>query len=848
MKILGSLGELVSKRPLAVVIGSIVFTVLLMAGAGIAFVTGHTELRTNINDLFPEYDEVLILNAIVEDFGDSDPLLVVVSADDVLTPEVFERILELDQDLKSDEQVLDGLVGGSDEDKRDSVVSLPAILGAYAVFKSTGEFNPTAGQIAEEIAGLETDQDVRQLLTFFLNDSVVPDIQKTFVRSLLPKAYTPGDEEPSAFMQVPPAMAGKLFGASAESMLMFMSMKASVSDEELEKVELYLRDEVIEPYRGDGVEFATFAFGILSASYAEAETAIEPLFELALIFMFAISFLNYRRISDTLLASAALFMVLIWSASGIGIMGFNYSLMNIMVPLMIMGLAIDFSFHALIGYRERLAGEDDPPARVRSAATVMIKFVGIAFVLATVTTGFGFLANVSSDLPAINEFGIVAAVSVLFILIINVTFLPAARVLLDLRRHRKGKPVTGVIPPERISAAPGKLLGPLSWTVRHPWVLIVPLLALAVPGYMAVGGMKASYDPTGELIESQEFTQAFRTLNDDYSFGTESIVIRVDGDFEDPNSWASIQESIDNAVGDEFVVSVDDVPTIEWIGAIMPSIAAGDPGYLAIDRDLDGIPDQGVDSAQMREALDRLADNSASVGQLLHKGPDGYDGILVRVATQTNIGEHGLEARDELEVDFQPATAQGMDVAFTGTPIIWNKGLNEFSNSLLNSTFLVMMFALILLGLVFGIIHRSVLLGVLTAIPAFVAVGWTLGFMNLADIPLNMMTALVGSLAIGLGIDYPIHLANRWVAERKDGNGVIKSYTVAMRSTGRELLFSAATTMAVFISLSLMPMPVMQMFGVVMSAAIVFAFLGAVLLLPMLLGIWHRDKNEAAEQ
>ena len=821
IKLLKKLGIHVSKHPKRVVLVTFIVTILMLLGMGAAIETGSTEFRTNINDLFPDYNEVEILNEIENDFGNGEPYIVLIKADDVLTPEVFVKTVELAQKLQEDEEVLKYIVGETDLEKSNYVYSLPVTLANYYLYKQ-GKYDPTTSELYNTASNFNSSLEIRDLIIGLMNDPVISDMEKSLIRSLLPTTFDPVSND------------------KVTSMVLMVQLDSSISDKKLEEIELHIRDDIIDDIRTDDVEMYSYAFGLLSPSYAEAEAELEPLFMLMVIAIFILSLINYRRFSDALLANLTVLIVIIWTFCIIGILGYDYNFLNIMVPFLVTGLAIDFSFHSIIGYRERLGGKGKPEVRIKQAVIKMVTFVGVAFILATITTTFGFLSNIVSDLSAMGEFGIIAAFGIIFACLLNLTFAPAVRELIDLRRLKKGKMLQGEISSAKITARPGKVLGPLSKTVKKPWVLIIVLILLCLPGYAILPDIRASYDPTGELLETQEITKAYRELNDDYSVGTEMILIRIDGDLENPQVWQAINQSINNAGDDKYVATQNGTAKIEWVGLLLQSIGRTDPGYRAVDADLDGIPDPGVASNDLVQMLDNISIAFPTLNQYIHKGPGGYDGVILRVITRTNVGQHGLDARSELTNDLQPVYDTNAKIQFTGEPIIWNKGLNDFTESLIFSTFLVIIFAFFLLLIVFGLLYRSPLLGVLTALPPIMAFGWTLGFMALIGIPLNMMTAFVGALTIGLGIDYPIHLVTRWAEERKKGGALLKCYTISIRSTGKELTFSALTTLSAFIAFALMPMPVMAQFGIVMIVSIFFCLLGAVFVMPLLICIWHR--------
>lgn len=84
-----------------------------------------------------------------------------------------------------------------------------------------------------------------------------------------------------------------------------------------------------------------------------------------------------------------------------------------------------------------------------------------------------------------------------------------------------------------------------------------------------------------------------------------------------------------------------------------------------------------------------------------------------------------------------------------------------------------MLFALavvtLTLAAVFYAMHGSATLGLVVAIPIALVLGVVTGGMYLLSIPLTLLTALLTSLGIGLGVDYNIHVGDRYADERRNG-------------------------------------------------------------------------------
>jgi predicted RND superfamily exporter protein len=105
---------------------------------------------------------------------------------------------------------------------------------------------------------------------------------------------------------------------------------------------------------------------------------------------------------------------------------------------------------------------------------------------------------------------------------------------------------------------------------------------------------------------------------------------------------------------------------------------------------------------------------------------------------------------------------------------------------------------------------------------------------------LNVMTIMITSLTIGLGITYAIHAVERFRLYANNTGDVIGAVSETIGHTGGALLISAVTTMIGFGMLIFTPMPVEQQFGIITALTIAFAFLTSIFILPPILLFWGR--------
>ncbi|MBU1076193.1 MAG: MMPL family transporter [Spirochaetes bacterium] len=112
---------------------------------------------------------------------------------------------------------------------------------------------------------------------------------------------------------------------------------------------------------------------------------------------------------------------------------------------------------------------------------------------------------------------------------------------------------------------------------------------------------------------------------------------------------------------------------------------------------------------------------------------------------------------------------------------------------------------------------------------------WDLGIIYIVYGRLNLMTAMVGVILIGLGIDYAIHLITAYTQNRYQGLPQKEAMIQTYQKTGPGLLTGALTTAVAFLVFMISEIEVMQELGFAMGIGIICTFLSALVILPALI-------------
>jgi len=124
---------------------------------------------------------------------------------------------------------------------------------------------------------------------------------------------------------------------------------------------------------------------------------------------------------------------------------------------------------------------------------------------------------------------------------------------------------------------------------------------------------------------------------------------------------------------------------------------------------------------------------------------------------------------------------------------------------------------------------------ILIILPLVIGIIFTFAFASLLYGSLNILTAFIGVILLGLGIDHGIHLLSRYQDERKKGLSESTVISNTFTQTGRSVVIAALTTLVIFIGLGFSEFRAFHEFGIIAAGGMVFIVLSYLLCMPPLL-------------
>jgi predicted RND superfamily exporter protein len=545
-------------------------------------------------------------------------------------------------------------------------------------------------------------------------------------------------------------------------------------------------------------------------------------------------------------------MVIVWTF-GLGvILGFTFNPMTIAVPVLLVGLSVDYGIHLTLRYRLEKRTKS-----LKTATIATISSIGMALMLATITTVFSFMTNYTSDLSMMREFGMMAAIGIICAFLVMNTFIPATRLLLDQRRERKGLRKGSTSGQKRGEHRESALIrfiqvGATAAT-RYSTVIVVVAVVLSGLSFYTLTAIDTEFDFMDFLPEDMEETQTINYLFENFNFSSSSSTVLTEGMVATGPVLQAIYTSERNMDDARDVVKKGErADTRSPITIIHKYVDPTSPAYDAdlnavyqtTEPDTNGIPT--VNITGLFGAFYAHPSAARDIAGVVHINDKGeYDAAIISVSVH-EAGDGGKLLTEELNEAIDPLTEKKDDgdldeAIVTDGPVMTYTTVSAISEAGQRSVLLTVIAALLLLTFTYYIFYKTWMVGLLSTIPIILVIGWVYGSMYLLDIPLNVVTIMISALTIGLGITYAIHISHRFLEELH-----IKPWKQALCDTvghtGAALFGAAATTIGGFGILMFSILPPMAQFGIVSALSIFYSFLASVFVLPSFLAIWARRK------
>lgn len=720
------------------------------------------------------------------------------------------------------------------QQRRQELLDLRAALTGPT---TDSEALPPVAEQRDQLASMN-QSEIDTVIEHVLGDDA--DNDRPF--GFMPVSYTPGSTSANATMIV----------VTTESNGTTLPGTATPAVIEAQTT---IQDVVERNYDHANTSAFVFGNGLVNKEIDDSMIdTLSILLPLSFLYVLVVLALLYRDPVDIAIGLFGIGLVLVWMAGFMGWTGIKLSPTIVLVPILLVGLAIDYSNHVFMRYRESRLDEGVDNQGVRASMRLGLGGLFIALLWVTATTAIGFSANYFSPAPPLQDLGIVAPAGIIFAFLIFATIVPALKVeadeLLEARGlDRRSEPVgTGddLLRPVLMSG--------VHLAKRAPLRVVILAFLLAVAGAAGATQVEMSFQQEDFVAEEpspwmnhlpEPLAPADYSVRENLDYVYTQFVYQnteteflVRGDVTNPATLARINHTEHRARDSDLVATrttgeaaiTTPLTVMRTVGASNESFNAT---FRAADTDNDGVPDSNVTTVydELFDAAPELA------GSVIAREDAEYRAVRMTIAGDGAASNERIAA--EMRSFEEELDGEGVSVSLGGQPVVFTQVQQQILETVVNSFFyaFILIAAVLLLG--YRRYHSSASLGFVTFVPILLTLAWILGTMYLLDISLHVITAMIVSITLGLGVDYTIHVSERF-SEEFDGK---ETFAIALEQsvtgTGGALLASMLTTAGAFMILYFGFTPTLSQFGLISGLTVVYAFFASVFVLPSMLVLWY---------
>ena len=508
-------------------------------------------------------------------------------------------------------------------------------------------------------------------------------------------------------------------------------------------------------------------------------------------------------------------------------LGWSYVILGQIAPRVLLGI-------------EQFVG----PNPVKGASRVLY-WIALAFVAIV----GGLAVALAAVMTAV---GVAAFVVVLLALLV----VPA---LLTRRRNRRAAAIGRTMQTRHRGAAHGLPAAGsfVSFLARWRWITVTVALAVGAVAFMTALQVKSGFEISDFLASDSDFSTSIdRAAIHFPSSGEGSSFVLVEGDLTSPTALAALDDAVavlDGSDADLGRNGGGDL-VVRWHAGDLVRMTVAAPVALEVlesngvdltDGNGDGYPDS---SEAVRAVYDYigengvpLADGSVALAADEVSGVIADDGGTSQATTVTIMvgsftdGEVIVPVEQALEAAARSieGAAPDLAVSVSGDVLTSYHGLRAFTQSMVVSLPLAILLTLILASLLL----RSFRYALISVIPIGFVVTGVYAFMALAGYTVNVVTATIAAIAVGVGIDFSTHFTARYREELLTDASPLDAVRRAGEGTGGALVLSALTSVLGFSVMALAPNPIFATFGLLTSVMIGLALIVSLVVLPSMLVI-----------
>ncbi len=531
------------------------------------------------------------------------------------------------------------------------------------------------------------------------------------------------------------------------------------------------------------------------------------LLPVALILMVIMLYASFREWKGVLMPFIVVIMSMILSFGVMALLGWQISLITILLPIMLIAIANDYGIHMIARYQELAQGEES--LSMMQICRQIYKDLKRPIVITGLTTIGGILGLLTHTMIPAAQLGVLAAIGIGFALLLSIWFLPAMLSYFKpvLESKKSGK--------RKIVSADHWLKNFSRLVTTHPKQVILVSVLVGVLGIGGIFFIRVDTNLEGYFSGKSEVSHAIDLVNEKLG-GSQYISILFTGDILSPEILNRM---------DAYEQALSEDPAVGTVSSPVTLVKELSKGfYYPHEAGYEQIPSTANEAYQFIEVFS-MGGNEEAVEQFIDYN---YENSRLLVTLNDGSNKEGKRLLKKIE----DLTKDDPDVKFIAGSCLTKIALADMVvKGQVKSLILAMVVVFVLLSIIF----RSGRAGFLSVLPLSVAILVLFGLMGFFNISLDIATALLSSVMVGVGVDYTVHFLWRYREEIQKGRDREQAIRITITTTGRSITYNALSVIIGFSVLLISAFAPIKFFGFLIIISIFACLIGALIIIPSLI-------------
>lgn len=536
-----------------------------------------------------------------------------------------------------------------------------------------------------------------------------------------------------------------------------------------------------------------------------------PIVMLVIVLVLLLVMKSFRNTLFTMLV--VLFSV-IWAFGLMALLRIPIYAVSTMIPVMLIAIGVADGIH-LYNHLDMYLRKN-PEASRRDAVSDMLRNMWKPVVMTSVTTSIGFVSLLTSEVFPIKYFGVFTAFGVMVAMLFSLLLIPSAIIVFG---YSKRKPKTSS--PQN----PGQSTFSTRFAdgvLKHRTLTIVLtfiIVALSIYGITKVW-INSSFLDNFEKDSDIVLTDAF--INKNFG-GTSNLNVILESNEQNVMKSPAALKLIDR-------LQSDVESRLDMVGnsfSLADYLKRMNKVMNADQKEFETIPDSSDLNAQYL-LLYEMSGDPENLWKVVDYNFQTANVTIQLKSDDSRTMNSAIAIVEEYRSEFDKL---GIKVNYAGSGY---KGL-IFTDLILEGQIKSLVLSLIIIIILLTLMFKKFLLGLIGSVPIVITAVIGFGVMGLLNIPLSTTTALISSIAIGIGIDYAVHFIERYKIYALKTGDKQKTMQETMHHSGRAIIFNAIVVIAGFMVLLFSVFPPNRNLGALVSLNMFTSFLGTVTIMYLLL-------------